>query len=161
MSPPPAAAAAAAIPSSAIPDRGFEVPGRPPALRVVDRRRRGRSAHRAAPRRVAVLISIGVLMASLLSVVVGHDMLAQGQVRLTGIQSALTSAQDAQRQEIVSVARLETPSRIVGEAEQQLHMVSPGQIYQLPYVSLDVPLPTPKVGPAPGVSAGTPAASGG
>jgi len=132
-----------------------EAPTRPP-LRVVEHepRRHGRPGH-SRRRRVAPILSIVLVVGSLLTAVVGHAMLAEGQIRLSSVQSAVSAAETVNRQETLSVAELETPSRIVGEAKQQLGMVSPGQVDQLPTVPLGTPLPTPTVGPAPaGVSTG-------
>jgi hypothetical protein len=85
----------------------------------------------------------------LLAVVVGQALLAKGQVKLSTLQHELALQQSAHRQSELAVAQLETPTRIVAAALGQLHMVRPANIVELPYVSLAVPLPTPKVTPAP------------
>lgn len=130
-------------------------PARPP-LKVVGagpRRRRSR-------RRLAPLVSLALLVASLLSVVVGHALLAQGQVRLSAAQAALRAAQAEHRQEALAVAQLETPSRIAREASGTLQMVAPGQVHQLPHVPLNVPLGAPKVsGTAPASPSSSPPTS--
>ena len=92
-------------------------------------------------------MAIGLLVASLLAVVLAHALLAQQQVRLSAAQAKLTSEQTQHRQDELIVAQLETPSRIVAAAEQQLHMVRVEQITQLPYVSLSTPVPPPHVLP--------------
>lgn len=80
--------------------------------------------------------------------VIGHAVLAQDQLRLGAVQSAITTAQAVHRREVISVANLENPSRIVREAEQSLHMVTPSTVDQLPSVTLKKPLPTPSVAPS-------------
>lgn len=84
-----------------------------------------------------------------MAIVVGHAVLAQGQVRLTAAQDSLAAAQAADRQQTLEVAQLEAPARIVGEATGGLDMVQSAQTTQLPHVPLDKPLPTPHVSPAP------------
>ncbi len=79
---------------------------------------------------------------------VGQALLANGQVKLAGLQHELSVEQAAHRQTELAVAKLETPTRIVADATTQLHMSAASPI-ELPYVSLSVPLPTPKVTPAP------------
>ena len=53
-----------------------------PALDVVDRRSRRR-------RRLPELLAVLALMVSLMMVVVGHDLLAQGQLRMGALNAAL------------------------------------------------------------------------
>jgi hypothetical protein len=88
-----------------------------------------------------------------LAVVVAQAILANGQVTLSGLQHELSLEQSLHRQGELAVAQLETPSRIVGSASNQLHMVRPDQVTELPYVSLSAPLPTPKVTPRPATPA--------
>lgn len=145
----PARATAATAPA-----RRAEAPGTGRALQVVDERPRRRRARR---RRLAPALSIALVVGSLMAAVVGHAVLAQGQVRLTAAQSALATAQSTDRQATLKVAQLEAPALIVGEATQGLHMVQSAQITQLPYVPLDKPLATPDVRPA---AQGTSAATG-
>jgi hypothetical protein len=89
-----------------------------------------------------------MVVVALLAVVVGQAFLANGQVKLAGLQHELSVEQSAHRQAELAVAKLETPTRIVADATTQLHMVNASPI-ELSYVSLSVPLPTPKVTPAP------------
>lgn len=119
--------------------RQVEQPARRAALRPVERLPRRRI-------RLSVVSAV-VVVGSLLMVVIGHSLLDAGQVRLAGVQSALTAEQARHRQEVVSVGALETPARIVTDARQTLHMVSAGQVKQLPFVPLDKPLPVPVVAP--------------
>jgi cell division protein FtsL len=95
------------------------------------------------------IISVSLVVATLLAVVVAQALLANGQVRLSALQHQLSLEQSAHRQAELSVSELETPARIVGAATSQLHMVRPANVVELPYVSLQTPLPTPKVTPPP------------
>ena len=75
-------------------------------------------------------------------------LLANGQVRLSSLQHELSLEQSAHRQAELAVSELETPPRIVGAAASQ-GMVHPASVVELPYVSLSVPVATPKVTPGP------------
>jgi hypothetical protein len=88
------------------------------------------------------------VVAALLAAVVGQALLANGQVKLSALHEELTMELAAHSRNELSVAQLETPSRIVAAATAEDHLVSATQT-ELPYVSLSVPLPTPKVTPAP------------
>jgi hypothetical protein len=101
------------------------------------------------------MISVSLVVAALLAVVVAQALLANGQVHLSALQSELSLEQSAHRQAELSVSELETPARIVGAATGQLRMVRPANVIELPYVSLQTPLPTPKVTPAPAPAAPT------
>jgi hypothetical protein len=153
--------------SSAAPSRRAGRPADAPStrhapLRVVpNRTRRGLRGRRAAAGRGRLLavVSVSMIVVALLAVVVGQAILANGQVKLTALQDQLALEQSAHRQAELSVAQLETPARIVGAAEGQGHMVHQTAI-ELPYVSLSVPLPTPKVTPAPAAPPTTSAGAG-
>ena len=163
MAPPSAATAAparghsagAASSPSRRKGRGAATPAtRRPPLRVVPGRSRTRSAPRPtraplARGRLLTIMSVSMVVAALLAVVVGQALLANGQVRLSTLQHDLALEQSAHRQSELAVAELETPSRIVAAALGQLHMVRPADVVELPYVSLSIPVPTPKVTPAP------------
>ena len=97
-------------------------------------------------RRLAGAAAIAILVASLLAVVVGHTLLAQGQIRLGKVEAALTAEQARNSATVLRVAALETPSRIQSEASS-LQLVQPAQVLQLGAVSLDVPLAPIKVAP--------------
>jgi type II secretory pathway pseudopilin PulG len=141
MTPPPATATARATRPTPAPDRRVAPDHRPPLRVVRDRpRRKGR-------RRSVAVVSLAMIGASLLSVVVGHALLAQGQVRLSAVQSALSTEQAAHRQAVIAAAKLETPSRVVAKAHQQ-GMAPPAQTNQLPRVPLTTPLSAPNVAPA-------------
>jgi hypothetical protein len=83
---------------------------------------------------------VGLVVMSLLAVVLGHAVLAQGQLHLSSLQAQLAAEQAKHRRQLLAVTQLETPSRIVSQAEQQLHMVPPQQVTQLPSVPLDTPV---------------------
>jgi hypothetical protein len=147
-----AAAAGAARPHH---DAPRSTPRRAP-LRVVpshgrEAGRRGQRTRRSFTR----FLPLTLIVTSLLVVVVGQAMLANGQVRMSGLQQQLTIEQGVHRQQELAVSQLEMPSRIVSAATTTLHMVRPGQVLQLPYVSLDTPIPTPTVTPAPGTPTAT------
>jgi hypothetical protein len=109
----------------------------------------GRSLGRRAGRsRLLTLISVAMVVGALLIVVVGHAMLAGGQVRMATIEHGLALEQSVHHQLELEVAQGETPDRIVSAAEGN-GMVHPTSVIELPYVSLTTPLPTPKVTPAP------------
>jgi hypothetical protein len=99
------------------------------------------------------IVSVTLVVGTLLAVVVAQAILANGQVKLSGLQHELSLEQSLHRQGELAVAQLETPSRIVGSASNQQHMVRPDQVTELPYVSLSVPLPIPKVTPRPAAPA--------
>ena len=90
-----------------------------------------------------------MVVLALLVVVAGQAMLANGQVRMAGLEQRLQIAQGVHRQQLLKVSKLEVPRRIVGAAIGQQHMARPSHVMQLPYVSLQTPLATPNVAPAP------------
>jgi hypothetical protein len=121
-------------------------PSRPPGLEVVPRSEARRRRIRRG--RLIDIVAVCLVLSALLAVVIGQAMLANGQVRLAGLQQELALEQSSHRQQELTVAELETPARIVAAASEQLHMTHQ-QVVELPYVSLSTPLPTPKVAPAP------------
>ena len=122
-------------------DPGRSSSGRP-ALQVVPSRRRDR-----ARSRLVKYLPVVMVVVALLIVVGGQAMLANGQVRMSRLDQQLQIAQSEHRQQELNVTKLETPSRIVGSATAQLHMVHPSHVTQLPSVSLQKPLPAPSVTP--------------
>jgi hypothetical protein len=98
-------------------------------------------------RRATTVAAVTLFSLSLLAVVVGNALLAQGQLRIGSISSKLTQEQAVNRQTVLNVAALETPARIE-QAASGLHLVQPVQVLQLPSVPLDVELPPIKVAPA-------------
>jgi hypothetical protein len=105
------------------------------------------------------MLSVAMVVGSLLVVVVGHAVLANGQVRMAGIEHKLTLEQSVHHQIELQVAQGQTPSRIVSAALGQAHMVHPASVITLPYVSLTTPLPTPTVTPIPAPATTTPTTS--
>jgi cell division protein FtsL len=97
--------------------------------------------------RMTEIIAISILVVSLFIIVVGHAMLAQGQLRLGHLNQQLTKEQAVHTATVLQVAALETPARISSEAGS-LHLVQPSQILQLPSVPLNQPLPTLKISAA-------------
>jgi hypothetical protein len=148
--PPPPAATAAPVRRHA---GGSTSSRRWVPLRAVPSRKRQPGSGRihqllANRRRVLNIVSVSLVVTSLLAVVVAQALLANGQVRLSSLQHELSLEQSAHRQAELAVSELETPPRIVGAAASQ-GMVHPASVLELPYVSLSVPVATPKVTPAP------------
>jgi hypothetical protein len=114
-----------------------------PPLRVVPARRPGKRGNRWLSMAAATLVVL-----SLLVVVVGQAMLANGQVRLSAVEQKLATEQGVHRQAESQVAGMETPSKIISKSLSTLHLVRPTGVVQLPYVSLTTPLATPNVTPA-------------
>lgn len=148
--PPPPAATAAPVRRHA----GGSAPSRRwVPLRLVPSRKGQRGTGRihrllGNRRRVLNIVSVSMVLTSLLAVVVAQAFLANGQVRLASLQHQLSLEQSTHRQAELAVSELETPPRIVAAATNQ-GMVHPATVVELPYVSLSVPLATPKVTPAP------------
>jgi hypothetical protein len=94
-----------------------------------------------------VLLATVLITASLLSVVVADDLVAQSQVRMAETQSQLAAAQTRQKQLQVAVAQQSAPQIVVTEAKQ-LGLVAPPQVVDIPHVPLDVALPAPDTAPA-------------
>jgi hypothetical protein len=94
-------------------------------------------------------VAAALVVVSLLVVVVGQAMLANGQVRLTTVEQKLALAQGLHRQDELQVLSLETPSRVISEALGSLHLVHPAGVTQLPYVSVTTPIPAPTITAAP------------
>ncbi len=84
-----------------------------------------------------------LIVGSLLAVVVGDALLAEGQVRLSTVQSQVASAVAAEKSLQVSDAQKAAPPVVVGQAEAE-GLVAPTQVVYLPQVPLDVPLPVPQ-----------------
>ncbi len=126
---------------------------RSPALKVVPRAQARRRRIRRG--RLLDIAAVGLVLSALFAVVVGQAMLANGQVRLAGVEQELQLEQAAHRQQELDVSQRETPARIVAAASDTLHMIHPPQVIELPYVPLSAPLPTPKVAPAPPAASST------
>jgi uncharacterized protein YggE len=125
-----------------------------PSLRVLDARQ---------PRRGRLLrfVAASLVVGSLLAVVVGHSILAQGQVRLTSAQAQMSSEQAIHRQLLAAVAEAENPAQIIAEAKK-LNLVTPSSITQLPAVPLTTPVGQATTAPttAPTSTASSTAAAG-
>jgi len=84
-------------------------------------------------------------------------MVAQGQVRLSGLQSQVNAAEVAQKAAQSAVAQLAAPTRVVAQGIR-FGLSAPAQVVDLPQVPLGVPLRAPgTVAPSNTRSAGTPA----
>ncbi|MGH9044302.1 MAG: hypothetical protein ACRDVP_05615 [Acidimicrobiales bacterium] len=101
-------------------------------LRVVRERRRTKS-------RVVEIAAGLIVLSALLAVVIGHSMLAQGQVRLTTIEAQSATEQAIHRQLLAEVAKGEDPAAIISKAKA-LGLVTPPSVTQLPAVPLDSPI---------------------
>jgi hypothetical protein len=120
-------------------------PSKRTPLRVVPARRRDGLRSRFVTYLPAVMVVLALLV-----VVVGQAVLANGQVRMAGLDQQLAAAQARHSQQEESVSKLETPKRIVGDATANGKMIRPSHVTQLPYVPLTTPLATPNVTPAAG-----------
>ncbi len=146
MTPPPAAAPARVAPGA----RTAPAPRRP-ALRLFDPRARAR---RRARHNRAVWLAATLVVGSLLSVVVGDDLVAQTQLRLAAVQQQVAAATTAEHGLQVSVSLLGAPEVVISTAEHRLHLAPASQVVDVPEVPLDKPLPPPQTAPLPG--SGTP-----
>lgn len=149
MAPPSHGAVRRVASSKHAPAAPAKGPQRAP-LRVVPSRRRFSRRRAEGSRRLVTYLPLIMVVLALLAVVVGQAMLANGQVRMTHMEQRLQVAQQEHRVREFQVSQLETPTRIVGEAISQLHMVHPSHVTQVPNVPLNKPLPTPNVTPASG-----------
>ena len=125
-------------------------PSRRPPLHVVPSRRRAGVRSRIVRYLPAIMVVVALLV-----VVAGQAILADGQVRMTGLDQQLQAAQARHSAQEERVSNLETPSRIVRDATANGKMTRPSHVTQLPYVALNIPLATPNVTPAPGSAVNT------
>lgn len=133
--------------------RRREAPDRRPPLEVVQQRRR------RVRRRIAPILAGAIVSVSLFAVVIGHAELTEGQVRLSAAQQAVTAAENAHRQDVLALANLENPERILKVAEQTLHMSPPAGQRQVAHVPLGAALPAPSVTGGAATSSTTPTTS--
>jgi hypothetical protein len=156
MAPPSSAAARRAVAADS--RRGTAPDPRPssrrPPLRVLSPATR---TPRRGGNRVLMLVSAVLVVGSLMAVVIGDDIIAQDQVRLTSAQQQVATLTNTHRELQIAVSVQQAPQAVVKTAEGQLGMVPPGQITDLPEVSLATPLPVPQTAPNPAPA--TPAAS--
>jgi hypothetical protein len=111
------------------PQRALPTPQRAP-LQVVPEGYRSPQARR---RRARLMTASGVLVACV--IVFGlagiHVLLAEGQFRLGSLQTKATDAQTQYVRLRLQVAQLESPQRIVADAQERLGMVSPSALTYL------------------------------
>jgi cell division protein FtsL len=91
-------------------------------------------------RRVVAGALAGLACAGLFAIVGVRVLLAQGQGPVDKLESEVTSAQAENQRLRLDVARLESPARIVNEAQTHLGMVPPAAVVYLP--PLLAPQPT-------------------
>jgi hypothetical protein len=99
---------------------------RRPDLRVV-------GPHERTPRRLTPLAGVvltGVVFAVLFAVTGAHTLIAQGQIRLDGLDKQVRTEQARYQDLAKDVAQMESPSRIVAAAEAQ-GMVTPQDLVYL------------------------------
>jgi len=72
--------------------------------------------------------------------------MAQGQVRMAGLQSGIDAQITTQKAMQSEVAQLAAPDRVVAQAIGY-GLVAPGSVTDLPQVPLNVPLPVPDTAP--------------
>jgi hypothetical protein len=116
--------------------------GRRPPLRIFEPEPR-RSTRRGRSRRAHVWLAVAMVVGSLLAVVVGDALVAQGQVRMADVQLAITAGQATQKSMQTDVAQLAAPDRVVAQGIA-LGLKAPANVGDLPQVPLDVPLPVPQ-----------------
>ena len=149
MAPPTTGAARRVASSRAGSDPARHASRRPPLHVVPSRRRDG------VRRRIVRYLPAIMVVLALLVVVAGQAILADGQVRMAGLDQQLQAVQARHSAQVEKVSNLETPSRIVRDATANGKMTRPSHVTQLPYVPLNIPLATPNVTPAPGSAATT------
>ncbi|MCU1492983.1 MAG: hypothetical protein JWO62_747 [Acidimicrobiaceae bacterium] len=114
---------------STTPGIGRPAPDRT-ALRVLGERELALRARRRHVSRL-IALSAAVVVAALLVVAGAQALVAERQVRLDGLQQELASAVSRNQSLDLSRATLSAPSRVLGVAERQLKMVSPGTVVYL------------------------------
>jgi cell division protein FtsL len=90
----------------------------------------------SAARRRRLTPATGVLITSLLfaglfALAVAHTLLIQGQIQLDQIDAKVAEEQARYQQQRLTVAQLESPERIVAEAQSRLGMVPPNSVIYL------------------------------
>jgi cell division protein FtsL len=117
-----------------------------PPLRVVGPKERTPAARARRMRALAVLM-VGVVIAGLFGLVGMHVILAQEQFRLDRLETKATDEQATYDQLRLEVAQLESPERIVADAQQRLGMVQPPAVS---YLAPSTPAPSsPTTNPQP------------
>jgi cell division protein FtsL len=103
-------------------------------LRVVPPERQRRSKLSPA---LGVIVTT-VVFAGLFALAVVHTLLVQGQIRLDRLDADVAEQQASYQRLRLDVGQLESPERIVAEAESRLGMVSPAELI---YLSPEEPEP--------------------
>ncbi len=124
---------------------------RRPPLRIFEPEPR-RTSRRSRSRRFHIWLAVALVAGSLLAVVVGDALVAQGQVRLASIQLKISAAEATQKAMRVEVAQLAAPNRIVVVATAN-GLTPPAKIIDVPQVPLDVALPGQQASAAPAPAA--------
>lgn len=137
--------AARRVATSRVGNEPARQPSRRPPLHVVPSRRRDGVRSRIVRYLPAIMVVLALLV-----VVVGQAILADGQVRMAGLEQKLQAVQAKHSAQEERVSKLETPSRIVSDATANGKMTRPSHVTQLPYVPLNTPLATPNVTAAAG-----------
>jgi hypothetical protein len=116
-------------------------------LRVVPPDYISARARRRRARRLVVLGGVGVAGA-LFGVVAFHVVLTQSQLNLQQLRSKAEAASVQQQQLRLQAAQLESPERVVADA-QRLGMVPPATVRYLSPTPAGAPLPAPTTTPTP------------
>ena len=127
---------------------------RRPPLRIHQAEPR-RTARRNPSHRFYIIVSVAMVVGSLLFVVVGDALVAQGQLRMTALGAKISVEEAKQKAMQTEVAQLAAPNRIVAQG-MALGLTAPAEVVYLPQVPLDKPLATPQTGnaaPAPAPAA--------
>ncbi|MGA2838416.1 MAG: hypothetical protein ABSF84_17670 [Acidimicrobiales bacterium] len=101
-------------------------------------------------------MAVVLVVASLLVVVVGDALVAQDQIRLTDVQTQISTDQATQKSMQTEVSALAAPDKIVAQGLAD-GLTESRSVVDLPYVPLDVPLPVPQTGAASTTTARAPA----
>jgi hypothetical protein len=88
-----------------------------------------------------------LIVGSLLAVVVGDNLVTQGQVRLATTQRALVSAQATEKSLQTEIGEKAAPPKVVSQAKSQ-GLVAATQVVNVGQVPLNVPLHPPHLVPS-------------
>lgn len=133
-------------------------PGSPPRprapLRVLrPQETRTEADQRRFVRQIAVVVTI-VAALCVFGVVVFHVVLTQNQFRLESLRDQAADREAEYDRLRLQVAELESPERIVAEAQQRLGMITPPEVVYLT-PSVDQPSVTAEAAPAPAAGRGS------
>jgi cell division protein FtsL len=128
------------------PERSAAEPARPD-LRVVRAERDAEAERRRLVRTLVVLGAAGLALC-IFGIVVFHVVLTQNQFRLDALQDQALERQAEYDRLRLSVAQLESPDRIVADAQQRLGMVPAPKITYLTPTVEDTPGAATKGAPA-------------